>query len=99
MTSDPERLGWLTVMTDHWCNKMLPAATGGRILTSSEWDSPPDPQAGQLTALFQEKISSRATYDSTPGLMGPMDQALFQGSLAWINPDFLINPRSDSNDS
>lgn len=96
ISPDPEWLGFPTVMTDGWCRNMIPAATRGRVLTHSKLDLSPDSQARQSTTPFPEQTSSSASYDFIPGLLGPVDQALFQESLAWINPDFLINPRSGS---
>ncbi|KAM0704553.1 hypothetical protein Q7P35_008787 [Cladosporium inversicolor] len=80
-------LGWPSVMTDRWCSKMLPSA---RILTESESSSPPDTPPKYPTQLFM----GESWNEDQNGLLLPnlMEQAILQGSLAWINPDLWITP-------
>lgn len=74
-------------MTDRWCNKMLPS---GRILTESESSSPPDTAPKHPTQL---PVGEPWNEDPNELLFpNVMDQAIFQGSLAWINPDLWTSP-------
>lgn len=95
-TPDLEWLGRPTVMTDRWCHNMIPGAARDRILTDSESGSPPDGNAAEPPVPTLRETSNRVTYDTIPASLSSIDQALFQGSLAWINPDFLINPHLPS---
>ena len=77
-------------MTDRWCNTVLPPATSGRILTDSESGSPPDIQSKYPMEPSMNEPSNGTQYD----LLFPnvIDQAIFQGSLAWIDPNLWGNP-------
>ena len=80
-------LGWPSVMTDRWCNKMLPSS---RILTESESSSPSD-----TTPLYPTQVSLyEPCNEDQHELLLPnvMDQAISQGSLAWISPDPWFAP-------
>jgi hypothetical protein len=71
---------------------MLPS---GRVLTESDSDSPPDTTPIHPTQLPIDEPWN----DDQNDLLLPnvMDQAIFQGSLAWINPDLWITPGPTSN--
>ena len=83
-----EWLGWPSVMTDHWCDKMFPAAATGRIITESE--SPPDIPVGDQMDFSMDWHPARTAHDVVLPTM--VDQAIFQGSLAWIDPGTWITP-------
>ena len=74
-------------MTDRWCNKMLPS---GQILTDSESGSPPDTTPTVPTHLSMDESWNEDQHDLL--LPNMMDQAIFQGSLAWISPDLWLGP-------
>jgi hypothetical protein len=80
-------LGWPSVMTDRWCSTMLPS---GRILIESESGSPPGTKPRHPTQLSIDEPWNEDQNDLL--LPNVMDQAIFQGSLAWINPDLWITP-------
>jgi hypothetical protein len=84
-------------MTDHWCRKMIPGAASGCILTDSDSGSPPDAQIHFPMDFSMDESFTATTYD--PSLIMPsyMDQAIFQGSLAWVNPEPWISPDSSPN--
>ena len=90
--TDAGWLGWPSVMTDRWCDKMLPSS---RILTESESSSPPDTTPKYPTQLSMSEHWNEDQNDLL--LANVMDQAIFQGSLAWINPDSWITPGPISN--
>jgi hypothetical protein len=94
---DLEWLGWPTIMTDRWCRKMIPGAASGRILTNSESGSPPDTRINRPADLSMDESSTGTAYDPLLMLPDYADQAIFQGSLAWINPDLWISPGSNHN--
>ena len=82
--SDTGWLGWPSIMTDRWCNKLLPS---GRILTDSESGSPPDTTPTYPTQSSMEEPGNENRHD--PLLPNMMDQAIFQ---AWISPDLWLGP-------
>jgi hypothetical protein len=84
-------LGWPSVMTDRWCSTMLPSE---RILTESESGSP-GTKPRHPTQLSVDEPWNEDRNDLL--LPNVMDQAIFQGSLAWINPDLWITPGPISN--
>ena len=91
-TSDPGPedtgwLGWPSFLTDRWCNKMLPS---GRVLTDSESGSPPDAQPTYPAEFNMDIFPNGTQYDLV--FPNAMDQAISQGSLAWINPNVRFTP-------
>lgn len=87
VTPDTGWLGWPSIMTDRWCNKMLPS---GHILTESASSSPSD-----TTPLYPTQVSmNEPCNEDQHELLLPnvMNQAIFQGSLAWLNPDLWLAP-------
>ena len=86
--SDTGWLGWPSFLTDRWCHKTLPAAASGRII--AEWESSPphDTQPRYSANLPMDGHLDGSPYDLL--MPSAIDQAIFQGSLAWINPDLWV---------
>jgi hypothetical protein len=87
--------GWLefpTFMTDRWCRENIPGAARGGIVTDVEFASPSDGSAAGPSMSTSEAFPSRNAYDFTLPMLDTASQALFSGSLAWINPELLIAP-------
>ena len=80
-------LGWPSVMTDRWCNNMLPS---GRNPSESESSSPSDTTPLYPTQIFMDEPCNEDQHELLPPNV--MDQAIFQGSLAWISPDLGLAP-------
>jgi hypothetical protein len=79
-------------MTDRWCRENIPGAARGGIITDVEFGSPLyGSAAGPFMSPFQA-FPSKNAYDLTPPMLDTASQALFSGSLAWINPRLHIAP-------
>jgi hypothetical protein len=87
--------GWLefpTFMTDRWCRENISGAARGGIITDVEFGSPLYGSAAGPFMSPSQAFPSKNAYDLTPPMLDTASQALFSGSLAWINPRLHIAP-------
>jgi hypothetical protein len=93
---DLEFPGWPSFMTDRWCHRVIPGAASGRTLTDPDFGLRRSASLPYTQVSPAREIPNRDAYDPPLAPLSPMDQAVIQGSLAWINPEFLIPPSMPS---
>lgn len=97
-TPDRDQPSWHSLITDLWCQNMLPGAAGGQDLTESGSDSLPYIQTSDLaTQQLSRRPSITFAYDSLLPSPKLRDEAFFQGSHSWISPGSGIAPGSSPN--
>lgn len=91
-TPTQEWLGWPTFMTDHWRHKVIRGvARSSDLADLEESGSHFHTQASDTITLRLTQTSNRLAHNYSPPIPSLMDQAIFQGSLSWIDPGFRVN--------
>lgn len=85
-TPDPAWVEFPTFMTDRWYRQKISGAGRGGTVTDVEFGSPPSGTATGPSVPTMTAFLSRDAYDISPAMLDTVSQALFGGSLAWINP-------------